>query len=68
MTPQTTVFDYAMDLAVTRGWAFAESRDVRVGLIAIDSHKRTVAVHPDSARVTLHINTVGGDLLWGTKR
>jgi hypothetical protein len=62
MTPDTTVYDYAMEWAIGHGWSFQQSDTVAKGLIGIDTHRQIVAVHPDSAKVTLRMNTAGGGI------
>jgi hypothetical protein len=60
MTPETTVYDYAMELAIARGWAFRTSEAVDVGLIFLDSRHQLVVVHPNAHTVTLRLNTSTG--------
>jgi hypothetical protein len=62
ITPDTTIYDYALELAIKRGWSFKESDSVGHGLIWIDSRRQIVAVHPGASLVTLRMNTQGASI------
>jgi hypothetical protein len=55
-----TVYDYAMEWAIVRGWSFRTSDTMQPGLIWMDSRRQIVVVHPSSSTVTLRMNTEDG--------
>lgn len=60
-----SVLDYAMRFAEAHGYRVQLTDMVPVGAMDIDARSRDVRVHPDSAEVTLQMNTVQGRRLPG---
>lgn len=65
MTPDTTVYEFAVEYAHAHHLALITRGSVKPGVIVVDSEHGIVAVHPDAYLVTLIQNTQYGSLLPG---